>query len=112
MDKEQAIIDYAVLYNLPVADVRDALNKVTEALINIAGAMRELVKRAAETIRERESMIATGLTIEQPAILFKYLYLLKVAHRFAIEEDKKPPDKRAIWVSEKKGKVIYYLPAR
>lgn len=112
MDKEQAIIAYAVLYNLPVADVQDALDKVTEALTSIADAMRELVKRASETIRERESMIATGLPIDQPAILCKYLYLLKVAHRLPIEEDKKPPDKRAIWVSEKKGKVIYYLPAR
>ncbi|MDT2565146.1 hypothetical protein AUF12_05345 [Enterococcus avium] len=98
MDYEQSIDEVAAFWNLSCDEVASAIAGVKRSLKEIANALWDLAKQISEnweTVQDREkedhSISGTG----QPMSLKEFLCIMNEAHRLAIEEDKKPPDRKA-----------------
>lgn len=104
MDYEQSIDDVAAFWNLPSAEVASAIADVKRSLKEMAEAFWDIAKRISdiwEAVQDYEkgdnSFSGTG----QPVSLIEFLCLINEAHRLAIEEDKKPPDRKVIELRRK-----------
>lgn len=99
MDYEQSIDEVAAFWNLPseevasaIADVKRSLKEMAEAFWDIAKRISDIWEAVQDYEKEDNSFSGTG----QPVSLIEFLCLINEAHRLAIEEDKKPPDCKAI----------------
>lgn len=99
MDYEQSIDEVAAFWNLSSDELESAITGVKRSLKEIANALWDLVKQISDICeavqdykKEDQRFSGTG----KPVSLKEFLCLINEAHRLAIEEDKKPPDRKII----------------
>lgn len=99
MDYEQSIDEVAALWDLSseeiasaIAGVKRSLKEIAEAFWDIAKRIGDIWEAVQDYKKEDNNFSGTG----QPVSLREFLCLINEAHRLAIEEDKKPPDRKVI----------------
>lgn len=98
MGNEHSVDEVAAFWNLSSDEVDNAIAGVKSSLKEIANAFWDLAKLISNTWdavqdceKEDHSIFGTG----QPMSLKEFLCLMNQTYRLAIEEDKKPPDRKA-----------------
>lgn len=99
MENEPTIDEFAAFWNLSSEEIACAIAGIKRSFKEIASVLRDLAKRIndiCEAVQDYEkqdqSFFGTGQTVS----LREFLCLINEAHRLAIEEDKKPPDRKIV----------------
>lgn len=98
MGYEHSVDEVAAFWNLSSDEVESAIAGVKRSLKEIANALWDLMKQINdiwEAVQDYEKKDQSISGTGKPLSLKEFLCLMNEAHRLAIEEDKKPPDRKA-----------------